>query len=110
MAGMFEVFVDEESFFRFRLQAPDGTVLAVSAAFDKKSAAVAGIEAVRECAGTGLIADRCPAGLVQRPATQAAPLFVPDAHRNQRKPADGFHTRVRTLRRPGTTPRWAGTP
>jgi uncharacterized protein YegP (UPF0339 family) len=55
MAGLFEVFVDAESHFRFRLKAPDGTVMAVSRAFDDKPAAVAGIAAVRECAGTGLI-------------------------------------------------------
>jgi uncharacterized protein YegP (UPF0339 family) len=59
MAGLFEVFVDAESHFRFRLKAPDGTVMAVSRAFDDKPAAVAGIAAVRECAGTGLIADLC---------------------------------------------------
>jgi uncharacterized protein YegP (UPF0339 family) len=59
MAGLFEVFVDAESHFRFRLKAPDGTVMAVSRAFDDKPAAVAGIGAVRECAGTGLITDLC---------------------------------------------------
>jgi uncharacterized protein YegP (UPF0339 family) len=57
MAGLFEVFIDAESHFRFRLKAPDGTVMAVSRAFDDKPAAVAGIAAVRECAGTGLITD-----------------------------------------------------
>lgn len=59
MAGLFEMFVDAESHFRFRLKAPDGTVMAVSRAFDDKPAAVAGIVAVRECAGTGLITDLC---------------------------------------------------
>ena len=62
MAGKFEVFVDAEAQYRFRLTAPDGTELAVSAAFSDKAAAVAGIEAVRECAGMGLISDLCPAG------------------------------------------------
>jgi uncharacterized protein YegP (UPF0339 family) len=57
MAGVFEVFVDADSHFRFRLKAPDGTVMAVSRAFGDKPAAVAGIAAVRECAGTGLITD-----------------------------------------------------
>jgi len=60
MAGLFEVFVDAESHFRFRLKAPDGTVMAISKAFNDKPAAVAGIAAVRECAGTGLITDLCP--------------------------------------------------
>ncbi len=59
MAGLFEVFVDAESLFRFRVKAPDGTVMAVSRAFNDKPAAAAGIAAVRECAGTGLITDLC---------------------------------------------------
>ncbi|MDQ1596428.1 MAG: uncharacterized protein QOH40_2984 [Arthrobacter pascens] len=62
MAGLFELFVDAESHFRFRLKGPDGTVVAVSKAFDDKPAAVAGIAAVRECAGTGLITDLGEAG------------------------------------------------
>ena len=42
MAGMFEVFLDGESNFRFRLEAPDGSVVAESAAFSDKSDVVAG--------------------------------------------------------------------
>jgi hypothetical protein len=61
MAGVFEVFVDAESQYRFRLMAPNGTVLAVSAPFEDKRAAAAGIADVRECAGTGLITDLSPA-------------------------------------------------
>ncbi|WP_347886544.1 DUF1508 domain-containing protein [Pseudarthrobacter sp. CC12] len=57
MAGMFELFMDSESSFRFRVTAPDGTVMAVSKAFENKNAAVAGIAAVREYAGMGLISD-----------------------------------------------------
>jgi uncharacterized protein YegP (UPF0339 family) len=57
MAGLFEVFVDAQSHFRFRFKAPDGTVMAVSRAFDDKPAALTGIAAARECAGTGLITD-----------------------------------------------------
>lgn len=106
MAGRFEVFVDEESYFRFRLTAADGTVLAVSAAFDNKAAAVAGIAVVRECAGMGLITDLCPPGLVQTPAVPER--FVPETHpEHRRKSADVFHARARAVRRP-TTPRWAG--
>jgi len=108
MAGMFEVFVDEESFFRFRLKAPDGTVLALSAAYNTKSSAVDGIAAIRECAGMGHIADLCPAGMVQTPAAAAAPQFVAGAHGNRRRPADVFHGRARTLRRAATAPRWTG--
>ncbi|MEW1808301.1 DUF1508 domain-containing protein [Pseudarthrobacter sp. NPDC080039] len=57
MAGMFELFVDAESAYRFRLTAPDGTIMAVSKPFNTKSGAVAGIAAVREYAGMGLITD-----------------------------------------------------
>lgn len=60
MAGLFELFVDARSHFRFRLTAPDGTVMAVSKPFDDKPAAVAGIAAVREYAGMGHITDLCP--------------------------------------------------
>jgi uncharacterized protein YegP (UPF0339 family) len=108
MAGTFEVFVDEKSSFRFRLKAPDGAILAVSAAFNTKTAAVAGIADVRECAGMGLITDLCPAGMVQTPAAATAPHFASDAHPSRRKPADVFHARARTLRRAATAPRWAG--
>ena len=55
MAGQFELFTDADSQVRFRLLAADGTVLAVSKAYEDKRAAADGIMAVRECAGTGLI-------------------------------------------------------
>ncbi|RAM38975.1 YegP family protein [Arthrobacter globiformis] len=71
MAGIFEVFVDAESQFRFRLKAPDGSVLAISAPFEDKRAAAAGIADVRECAGTGLITDLSPAAA---PVTESAPV------------------------------------
>ena len=57
MAGQFEIFTDAESNVRFRLLAADGTVLAISRAFDDKRQAANGIMAVRECAGTGLISE-----------------------------------------------------
>jgi uncharacterized protein YegP (UPF0339 family) len=60
MAGMFEIFNAEGRGFQFRLKAADGTVMALSRPFPDKQAAVAGIMAVRECAGMGLIADLCP--------------------------------------------------
>ncbi|MDQ1058297.1 uncharacterized protein YegP (UPF0339 family) [Arthrobacter globiformis] len=59
MAGTIELFVDAQSHFRFRIKAPDGTVMAVSRDFGDKPAAIAGIVAVREYAGMGLIADLC---------------------------------------------------
>jgi uncharacterized protein YegP (UPF0339 family) len=60
MTGMFEVFIDEDTSFRFRLKAPDGTVVAISRSFPDKFAAVCGISDVREYAGMGLITDLCP--------------------------------------------------
>ncbi|MET3950014.1 DUF1508 domain-containing protein [Arthrobacter sp. UYEF36] len=109
MAGKFELFVDAESRFRFRLRAPDGTVMAVSAAFRDKSAAVAGIAAVRECAGMGLITDLCSGasgpGRVQESAPSGdAPLARHGWHRR----ADGFHSRAKTIRRASSVPRWTG--
>ncbi|MGM9472965.1 YegP family protein [Pseudarthrobacter sp. YS3] len=76
MAGMFEVFVDADSLFRFRLMGPDGTVMAVSEAFADKPAVAAGIAAVRECAGTGLVTDL---SRVSPPAAAAQPVAVPVA-------------------------------
>ncbi|TLM87497.1 DUF1508 domain-containing protein [Pseudarthrobacter sp. NamE5] len=61
MAGTFELFVDEDSRIRFRLMAPDGSVLAVSGQYPDKHHAAAAIKDVRECAGTGLIRDAAPA-------------------------------------------------
>jgi uncharacterized protein YegP (UPF0339 family) len=72
MAGMFEVFLDSDSLFRFRLKAPDGAVMAVSGAFRDKSAVAAGIAAVRECAGMGLVTD-----LSAGPRDQHAPAHAP---------------------------------
>lgn len=60
MAGQFELFADDAAGVRFRMIAPDGTVLAVSRPFPDTRAAAAGIEAMRECAGTGLIRNLCP--------------------------------------------------
>lgn len=57
MAGMFELFLDDDAKFRFQLTAPDGTVMAVSRAFSNKEEAVEGITAVREYAGMGHVRD-----------------------------------------------------
>jgi uncharacterized protein YegP (UPF0339 family) len=122
MAGVFEVFVDAESQFRFRLKAADGTVLATSAPFEDKRAAAAAIADVRECAGTGLITDLSPAGpqatanpaehLRAKPQVPAqTPLSARADHRRQ-----GFGTKRTAsdatgtpLRRPAAAPgRWTG--
>jgi uncharacterized protein len=60
MAGQFELFMDEESKVRFRIIGPDGTVLGLSRSFPDTRAAAAGVEAMRESAGTGLITNLCP--------------------------------------------------
>lgn len=109
MAGTFELFVDGESNFRFRFKAPDGTVMAVSSAFSDKPAAVAGISAVRECAGMGLIADLCLEGsrqsVVREPAHSAD---ARPARHDWHKRAENSHTRAKTIRRAATAPRWTG--
>ena len=91
MAGKFEAFVDSDSSFRFRLLAPDGAVMAVSGPYPDKAALAAGIAAVRECAGTGLVTDLCPAGVAARqaPARVPAPAAGNQRHRaHPRPPSD----------------------
>ena len=90
MAGMFELFNDEDLGFRFSITAPDGTVMAVSRSFPDKRSAVAGIRDVREYAGMGHITDMCPAASAD---TAAGPVPSPD-HR----------TRAAAPGRPGTRP------
>ncbi|MHC6220863.1 YegP family protein [Arthrobacter sp. MMS24-S77] len=120
---MFEVFVDGESLFRFRLTSPDGMVIAVSTPFEDKSGVVAGIAAARECAGMGLVTDLCPVGGALEPAPMSRPSTVPQstvpqstvpqnanpqACDERRKASDGFRSRAKELRRAATAPRWTG--
>lgn len=58
MAGTFEIVNAEEENFYFRLRADDGTVVAVSPRFKTLKGVVAGINAVRESAATGLVVNR----------------------------------------------------
>lgn len=58
MAGQFEILKDNNGGYRFRLTASDGTLVAESPQFKHLSAAVAGINAVRENAATGIIVDQ----------------------------------------------------
>ena len=111
MAGKFEVFVDAAAQYRFRLTTPDGTELAVSAAFSDKAAAVAGIEAVRECAGMGLISDLCPAG-GSAPAGVPVPAAllavpVPPVCEPRRATVDAVRIHA-TARRAAAAPHWSG--
>ncbi|MFF2243811.1 YegP family protein [Arthrobacter sp. NPDC058130] len=57
MTGMFELFTDSDTSYRFRLTAPDGTIMALSKPFPDKRSAVAGIAAVREYAGMGHVTE-----------------------------------------------------
>ena len=107
VAGMFELFVDAESAFRFRLTAPDGTIIAVSKAFDTKTDAVAGIAAVREYAGMGLISDHCTTAIDATPPRACDDAAAQPAG-SARVPKVDFHTRARAVRRAVSGPRWAG--
>jgi uncharacterized protein YegP (UPF0339 family) len=107
MAGIFELFVDEESAFRFRLTAPDGTVMAVSRPFDTKTDAVAGIAAVREYAGMGLISDQSTKSIDTTPPPACDDAAVRPAD-SARVPMIDFHPRARAVRRAVSGPRWAG--
>lgn len=68
MRGMFELFTGHDASYRFQLTAPDGTVMAVSRPFPDKRSAIAGIAAVREYAGMGLVTE-LPAGAALRQAS-----------------------------------------
>lgn len=83
MAGLFELFVDAQAQFRFRLLDASGTIVAVSSGFEDKCAAVAGIEAVREYAGMGLVTD----------ASQQAP------DKTRKPDSPGIHLPTITYRR-----------
>jgi uncharacterized protein YegP (UPF0339 family) len=56
MAALFELFMDEDDCFRFRLVA-NGEVMLTSEAYAYEDVAIAGIWAVREAAVTGGIVD-----------------------------------------------------
>ncbi|WP_411375016.1 YegP family protein [Arthrobacter sp. MPF02] len=107
MAGMFELFVDVESTFRFRLTAPDGTIMAVSKPFDTKADAVEGIAAVREYAGMGLITDHCTTTVNVGPSQDQGGSAGQSAE-SPREPKIDFHARAKAVRRAVSGPRWAG--
>jgi uncharacterized protein len=117
MAGKFEAFIDADSFFRFRLLAADGAVVAVSGPYQDKQALAAGIAAVRECAGTGLVTDLCPGGAAARPATAPAaaaaavsaepPAAVVPVCSEERMPVRlNPFALAKAPRRQATLPRW----
>ncbi|MEZ2388473.1 YegP family protein [bacterium RCC_150] len=61
MAGKFEILKDGEEGYRFRLVSADGALVAESPQFKHLKAVVAGINAVRENAATGIVVDHSKA-------------------------------------------------
>ncbi len=57
MTALFELYMDGDDCFRFRLVAADGEVMLTSVAYAYEDVAIAGIWAVREAAVTGSIVD-----------------------------------------------------
>ncbi|MHA7190427.1 YegP family protein [Arthrobacter sp. MDT2-16] len=57
MAGYFKLVDAHDDGFRVKLTAPDGTLVAVSTFYATKEEAIAGIELIREIAGTGPVVD-----------------------------------------------------
>ncbi|WP_104168707.1 DUF1508 domain-containing protein [Arthrobacter sp. SX1312] len=57
MAGYFKLVDAHDDGFRVKLTAPDGTLVAVSTYYATKDEAVAGIDLIREIAGTGPVVD-----------------------------------------------------
>ena len=104
MAGTFELFVDADACFRFRLRAPDGAILAVSKGFADKPAAVAGITTMREYAGMGLISDLCPPETPRPPAPQPRAASAPVPGVDRRVHDNDVRIRARALRRPAHGP------
>jgi uncharacterized protein YegP (UPF0339 family) len=107
MAGTFELFIDADASFKFRLIAPDGTVMAVSKAFGDKAAAIAGITSVREYAGMGLITDLCPGPRTDSPAAPAQAPSVQQTQEERHANAREMHVRSTASRRTFHS-RWMG--
>ncbi|MFJ6000810.1 YegP family protein [Arthrobacter sp. NPDC092385] len=57
MAGRFEIYRDDKEELRFRLTGDDGATLVTSEPYEDKGTAVAGINGIRDCAASALIAD-----------------------------------------------------
>ncbi|MHA7280627.1 YegP family protein [Arthrobacter sp. MDT2-2] len=66
MAGYFKLVDAHDDGFRVKLTAPDGTLVAVSTYYASKEEAIAGIELIREIAGTGPVVDHSRIGSPNR--------------------------------------------
>ncbi len=57
MAGKFEIYADKAGKFRFRLKAANGEVVATGEAYESKSGAIKGTEAVQRAADGAPVVD-----------------------------------------------------
>lgn len=57
MSAQFQIYLDANSRFRFRLIADNGTVMLTSGAYAQEAAAIAAIASVRDIASTGSVVD-----------------------------------------------------
>ena len=57
MAAKFELYMDAEGKFRFRLKAANGEVIAASEAYESRSSAMNGIESIRRSAAKAAVVD-----------------------------------------------------
>ncbi|MGB8384099.1 MAG: DUF1508 domain-containing protein [Dermatophilaceae bacterium] len=58
MAGKFELFQDSASKYRFRLKAGNGEIVATGEAYESRSAAKKGIQAVQRAAAGATVIDQ----------------------------------------------------
>ena len=58
MPGMFELYQDKSGAYRFRLKASNGEVIASSEGYGRKSAALSGIDSVRQSAADANVDDK----------------------------------------------------
>ena len=70
MSGYFKLLDAHDGGFRVKLISGDGTLMAVSAYFATKQAAVEGIELLREIAGTGPVLDHSRDHRIAKPANR----------------------------------------
>lgn len=70
MSGYFRLVDAHDGAFRIKLISGDGALMAVSAMFPTKQAAVAGVELMREIAGTGPVVDQSSDADVVRDASR----------------------------------------
>lgn len=70
MSGYFRLVDAHDGAFRIKLISGDGALMAVSAMFPTKQAAVAGVELMREIAGTGPVVDQTSDADVVRDASR----------------------------------------